>query len=155
MPESTAGSLQFLLGSFTGEEQMHASAWAPAGPATSRSAATAEVDDTLVVQRYLQHRQGHPPFAIHAVWTTDAATGEILYWGFDSAGFAPDPPARGTWLGGELVLDRTTPRGSSRLVVAPTADGWSWSKAFHAPGETEWTPVQQAMFRPAPATSEK
>ncbi len=154
MGRSTVETLGFLLGAFVGTEQMHASQWAPAGPAGSMSKAWAEVDDTLVVQSYTQQREGHPPFAMHAVWMTDPATGDVLYWGFDSAGLRPDPPASGSWVGRELVLDRTTERGSSRLTVAATPDGWRWSKTFRAPGGDVWTPVQDAVFRPAPAAGQ-
>ncbi len=149
MVRTTAETLEFLLGSFVGAEHMYPSTWAPAGEAESTSDASAEVGGSVVVQRYRQRRDGDESFALHAVWSTDPESGEILHWGFDSAGFPPDPPARGSWQGSDLVLDRSTARGSSRLVVTRDADGWSWAKAFRAVGATAWTPVQRASFHPA------
>lgn len=148
MPIPTARSLQFLLGAFAGQEYMYASAWAHAGAATSTIEGVSELGGSVVLQRYLQVRDGTPSFALLAVWMTDPATGEILYYGFDSAGFPSDPPARGTWDGRTAVLDRSTARGSSRLTVTSEDGGWTWAKSFRAPGTEEWTPVQEAVFRP-------
>lgn len=145
---TTATGLSFMIGRYGGAETMHASAWAPAGEATSTISGEVELDGSLVVQRYTQYRDGAQSFASLGVWMTDPATGEYLYYAYDSAGFAADPPARGTWRKEELVLDRDTPRGSSRLVVRAAGDGWSWSKLFRAPGSDEWAPVQDATFTP-------
>lgn len=156
MTPSTATALPFLLGSFDGQEHMYASTWADAGPATSTIEGRAELGGSVVVQRYLQVRDGTPSFALLAVWMTDPATGEVLYYGFDSAGFPADPPARGTWQDTAMVLDRATPRGRSRLTVTAGEDGgWAWVKSFQAPGTEEWIPVQDAEFRPrtTPASS--
>jgi hypothetical protein len=149
MSDPIARRLAFLLGSFTGSEHMHASAWAPAGPATSSVEGTAELDGTLVVQRYRQWRDGTTSFELVAVWMVDPHSDEILYYGFDTAGFPADPPARGTWQDSGLVLERTTARGSSRLTVSPTSTGWSWTKEFRAPDASAWGPVQDAVFVPA------
>ena len=42
---------------------------------------------------------------------------------------------------GQLVLGRTTERGSARTTFSPTPDGYRWSKEFRAPGSGEWSPV--------------
>ena len=146
---TTAHALPFLIGRYVGVETMYASAWAPAGSATSTINGEVELDGSLVVQRYTQYRDGARSFASLGVWMTDPATGECLYYAYDSAGFPADPPARGTWREEELVLDRDTPRGSSRLTVRRTGDGWSWSRAYRVPGAAEWQPVQDALFSPA------
>ncbi|MBO1765513.1 MULTISPECIES: hypothetical protein [unclassified Allobranchiibius] len=146
---TTARGLPFLVGRYDGAETMHASAWAPAGTATSTISGEVELDGSIIVQRYTQYRDGAESFASLGVWMTDPATGEYLYYAYDSAGFPADPPARGTWREGELVLDRDTPRGSSRLVICRVGDGWSWSKTYRVPGASEWQPVQDALFSPA------
>ena len=146
---TTSGDLSFLIGRYVGAESMYASTWAPAGRATSTITGAAELGGSLVVQRYTQYRDDTMSFASVGVWMTDPATGEFLYYAFDSAGFPAEPPARGGWQNGDVVLERTTARGSSRLVVRSTADGWSWSKAFRAPGARDWSPMQDATFSPA------
>ncbi len=150
MRATAVEQLTFLLGSFAGSDQVHPSVWAPGGPATSTATASAELDGDVVVQRYTQRRAGLPSFEIVAIWMVDTDTDDVLFYGFDTAGFAPDPPARGTWHGADLVLDRTTARGSSRLVVRPSAPGWAWSKHFRAPDAETWTPVFEAIFTPVP-----
>jgi hypothetical protein len=150
MSATIASRLAFLMGSFTGTERMHPSAWAPGGPATSSAEASAELDGNLVVQRYVQLRDGSVSFELVAIWMCDPSSGDVLYYGFDSAGFPADPPARGSWDDAQLVLERTTPRGSSRLTVEPTGHGWSWSKEFRGPDAVTWTPVQDAVFTPDP-----
>ncbi len=153
MSDSTAHRLAFLMGSFAGSEHMHPSDWAPGGSTTSTSETTAEVGGSLVVQRYRQLRDGSPSFELVVVWMVDPATDELLYYGFDTAGFPADPPARGTWQEAGLVLERTTPRGSSRLTVSPTPTGWSWSREFRRPDGDTWTPVLDATFVPLRAGS--
>jgi hypothetical protein len=149
MSDPIARRLAFLIGSFAGTEHMHPSAWAPGGPATSSISATSELDGTLVVQRYVQVRDGSTSFELVAVWMVDPSSDEVLYYGFDTAGFPADPPARGTWQESGLVLERTTSRGSSRLTVSPTSTGWSWAKEFRGPDATTWSPVQSATFVPS------
>ncbi|BDZ44791.1 hypothetical protein [Naasia aerilata] len=117
---------------------MHETRWAPGGIATETSDATLGLDGLIVVQAQTQERNGGVAFAAHNVFTTDPATGEIVLYSFDSAGFLPDPPARGTWRDGELVLVRTTDRGQSRTIYRPRGDGCSWSKAFRPSDGDEW-----------------
>lgn len=148
MPDPIVRRLAFLMGSFAGSEQMHPSAWAPGGSATSSIEATSELDGHLVVQRYLQRRDGSISFQLVAAWMVDPSSDEILYYGFDTAGFPADPPARGTWRDADLMLERTTLRGSSRLTVRPTPTGWSWRKEFRGKDAETWSPVQDATFVP-------
>ncbi|SER06888.1 hypothetical protein [Microlunatus flavus] len=151
MPTSTADRLAFLLGSFTGVERMHPSVWASGGTAASTVKAVPEVGGELVVQRYTQWRDAAVSFELVVVWMVDPATDEVLYYGFDTAGFPADPPARGTWQPSGLVLERTTTRGSSRLTVRPTSTGWTWSRDFRRPDGQTWESVLDATFVAIPA----
>jgi hypothetical protein len=74
----------------------------------------------------------------------------VLLYAFDSAGYPPEPAARGSWHGDELVLERTTERGSARTTFTATADGYRWSKVFRAPGADEWSPVVAGELRRTP-----
>lgn len=146
--------LGFLLGTFEGIERMHASAWAPGGPAASVVVGRSEMNGDIVVQSYEQRRNGAASFRMFIVWMIHPDTGEVLHYGFDSAGFPADPPARGSWSGDKLTLVRVTPRGHSRLVVNEEPDGWAWSKSFRVRPEDDWSPVFDARFR-IPGTADE
>lgn len=132
-------ALDFLVGSFAGTERVHATQWGPARDVTAQASAEPRAGGTVLVGHHDQ--LGDPSFAAINVFMADPATGEILLYSFDSYGFPPDPPARGTWEGEELVLDRVTGRGASRTVYAPTSDGYRWSKSFAATAGGPYQPV--------------
>jgi hypothetical protein len=91
MSDTTIRQLSFLLGAFSGSDQMHPSEWAPGGAAVSVIEASTDLGGDLIVQRYAQLRDGSTSFEALAIRMSDPATSEVLYYGFDSAGFPPDP----------------------------------------------------------------
>jgi hypothetical protein len=133
--------LEFLVGELSGPEEVSTTPWAEGGPATGRVRGEHELDGGAIVQRQVQERDGAVAFRALNVFTVDPATDEVLLYSFDSVGYPPEPAARGTWHDGELVLDRTTERGSARTTFTPTDDGYRWSKSFRAPGSEVWSPV--------------
>jgi hypothetical protein len=118
-----------------------ATPWARGGAAEARARGERALDGGVLVQHHVQERDGAVAFRILNVFTADPATGEVLLYAFDSVGYPPEPAARGTWHGDELVLERATERGSARTTFAATADGYRWSKAFRAPDADAWSPV--------------
>src|SRR2546428_461391 len=116
--------LAVLAGEFAGTEELAATSWSPAGTATAQVRARRDLGGFTLIQDYTQRRDAHVSFTAHTVFTVDPATGETLYYGFDSYGFPPDAPARGGWEGDVLTLTKTTARGMARHVLAPTADGY-------------------------------
>jgi len=136
--------MSFLVGTASGPETVAASTWSPAKRGRSTVTAAAELDDGVLVQRVADEFDDGSHFAGLNVFTLDPETAEILCYGFDTYGFPPDPPARGSWQDGELVLERTTPRGSARIVFAPTATGYTWRKDFRPGDAHEWQPVATA-----------
>ena len=139
--------LEFLLGELSGPEEVSSTPWAEGGPAIGRVSGERGLDGGVLVQHQVQERDGAPAFRSLNVFMADPATGEVLLYSFDSVGYPPEPPARGTWNGEELVLERTTERGSARTTFTPTADGYRWSKSFRAPGAGEWAPVVRGELR--------
>jgi hypothetical protein len=131
--------LAFLVGSLRGPEQMHATQWAPGGPAEGRVRGEVAVDGLVLVQHQVQERAGAPVFRAVNVFMADPA-GRVLLYPFDSAGHPPEVPAVGTWHGDDLVFERSSPRGSARTTYTPAADGYAWSKRFRPPGG-EWAPM--------------
>jgi hypothetical protein len=132
---------------------MHATPWAPAGAATARSEGRVEAGGTALLLRYAQERDGAVSFEALNVFTADPQSADVLLYSFDSAGYPPDPPARGRWDGDELVLIRETARGSARTVYAPVPGGYRWRKDFRAPGEADWSPLVDGVLLCRRATS--
>jgi hypothetical protein len=134
-----ADQLAFLVGSLHGPEQMHATQWAPAGTAHGRVRGELDVDGLVLVQHQVQERAGDAVFRAVNVFMADPA-GRVLLYPFDSVGHPPEVPAVGSWDGGDLVFERSTPRGSARTTYTPTADGYTWSKQFRPP-DGPWQPM--------------
>jgi hypothetical protein len=139
--------LEFLVGELSGQEEVAPGPWAPGGPAAARARGERALTDGVLVQHHVQERDGVAAFRTLNVFTTDPATGEVLLYAFDSVGYPPEPAARGGWCGDELVLERTTERGSARTTYAATPDGFRWSKSFRAPGAQAWSPVVAGELR--------
>jgi len=108
--------LQALVGAWRGEEEVSETQWADAGIAEAEVLAEAEFGGLFVVQRYRQKREGTVSFAAHSVFGFDQPTGVWTMYQFDSMGFVPAAPATGVWHGDELVLERSSPRGSARVT---------------------------------------
>jgi hypothetical protein len=106
-----------ILGNWTGVEQQAASPWAPATTTRAMIVFKLDVVDQVVVQDYRQVRADQAEFSGHGVFMIDrtavtflAQQEPVLWWFFDSAGYPPQP-AHGGWHGGELILEKITPRG--------------------------------------------
>lgn len=115
-------ALAAFLGDWTGEEDLAASPWAPATTATATLAFRRALAGVAVVQDYRQRRADGGEFLGHGVFTADPATGETLWYLFDSSGHPPETPARGTWDGDTLTLFKHTARGTARHRLTVTGD---------------------------------
>jgi hypothetical protein len=102
-----------LLGNWTGIEEQAASPWAPASQARAMMVFKLDVQGRVVVQDYRQVRADGAEFSGHGVFLLEPGTDEVRWWFFDSYGEPPEP-ATGRWLAGQLVIDKTTPRGTAR-----------------------------------------
>ena len=121
-----------LLGNWTGIEQQAASPWAPATAARAMIVFKLDVGDQVVVQDYRQVRADYEEFSGHGVFMIDnadvvspARPTPILWWFFDSYGYPPQP-ARGGWQNGELIMQKTTPRGAAEHRLAVVDDQLSY-----------------------------
>lgn len=141
-------SLAFLLGQHSGEEQVHETQWTAAGTATASTVAWISAGGHAIVQEYTQtSAAGVVSFAMLSVFMTDPQTDEILLYGFDSAGYPPEP-ARGRYVNDTVVLSRTTPRGESRVtIVSETGNTWSQHREFR-PVDGQWQPLLTGRMHP-------
>jgi hypothetical protein len=133
--------LEFLIGEMSGVERVSGSSWTEAYTAHAVVVGTGLFDQATVQQRQEQRRDGNLVFEALNIFQVSPDTGDTLLFSFDSFGFPPEPPARGGWTDGTLVLDRATARGASRTTFTPTVSGYVWAKHFRSPGSDEWTEV--------------
>jgi hypothetical protein len=135
-----------LAGTFAGTDEIHASIWSPGGTARADIRGEWEVGGAVLVQRW-QDTRPEDVFELINVFMEDPATGEVLLYAYDSLGYPPDPPARGSWDGDHLVLWRSTERGESRVEFSPTPDGFRWSKRYRRSRTDAWQPVIDGEMR--------
>jgi len=140
--------LQALVGAWCGEEDVAATQWTDAGAATSEIQAEAEFGGLFVVQRYRQRRDGTVSFGSHNVFGFDQQNKAVTMHQFDSMGFVPMSPAAGTWSGNELVLERSSPRGSARLIYNfGGSDAYRMKVQFRPAGSDAWQDMVSGLYR--------
>jgi hypothetical protein len=140
--------LQALVGSWRGEEEMAATQWAPAGPATAEVETVAEFGGLFVTQSYRQMRDGGESFAARNVFGFDQADGLTKMFAFDSMGFFPASPASGSWDGDTLALERSSPRGAARVTyVIDGPDSYRTRLEFKPAGSENWQDMAKGTFR--------
>ena len=144
MDQQLSEELAFLIGTADGPEQVHASPWGPAYVARTEVTGRVQLGGNLLLVTQQQQRPDGTSFEIVNVFMRDPADEALLLYAFDTLGYTPDPPARGRWQGDELIMDRTTPRGTSRTSFKPTTTGFTWSKQFQRPGDDKWQQVVDA-----------
>lgn len=140
--------LQALVGTWRGEEEIAATQWADEGNATSEVTAEAEFGGLFVVQRYRQRRDGTVSFGSHNVFGFDQQNKVVTMHQFDSMGFVPALPATGAWNGAELVLERSSPRGSARVTyVFDGTDAYRMRLHFKLAGGDRWQDMVSGVYR--------
>lgn len=144
-------NLRFLIGDFAGSDTLHASPWTAAGTAAATSSGRQEISAQVLVQRHRDVLSGGTVFEVVNVLTRDPENDDLVLYSFDTAGFLPDPPARGTFVDDELVLYRRTPRGEARTCYAPTREGYRWSKQYRPTPDAPWQDLVTGSLRRRPS----
>jgi hypothetical protein len=107
-----------LAGTWEGTEDLSPSPFGPGGPATGRTVFRAAVDGFYLTGDYEETKGGAVSFRGHSVFGVDGASGEVVWFWFDSMGQPPPAPSRGRWDGDRLVLHATFPQGKGRYTYA-------------------------------------
>jgi hypothetical protein len=140
--------LQALVGAWRGEEEVAETQWADGGAATSDVLAEAQFGGLFVVQRYRQRRDGTVSFGSHSVFGFDQPNSLVTMHQFDSMGFMPASPATGAWNGAELILERSSPRGSARVTyIFDTPDAYRMRLHFKPAGSDSWQDMVSGVYR--------
>ncbi|MGX7875768.1 DUF1579 family protein [Mesorhizobium sp. ORM6] len=140
--------LQALVGAWRGEEEVADTQWADGGTATCEVLAEAQFGGLFVVQRYRQRRDGTISFGSHNVFGFDQQNSVVTMHQFDSMGFVPASPATGRWNGSELVLERSSPRGSARATyIFDDTDAYRMRLQFKPAGSDAWQDMVSGAYK--------
>jgi hypothetical protein len=139
--------LSALAGEWRGEEHVHPSPWNPtAGTASAKSSLRMALDGFVLIGDY-EHARGDSRFLGHAVFTWDAGERKYLMYWFDSMGFPPRSPARGSWTDDGLVLVDDHPMGQTRYTYRLAGpDAYTLKIENSLDGQT-WTPFIEGSYR--------
>ena len=129
-----------LVGDWTGEEELFATAWTAAGVAQGSIAVRPGPDGIHL--DYVESRDGGRLDA-HAVV---AGAG---FWWFDSYGFVPQAPGTATWDGDILVLDRRSDRGRTVMRLRAVDGRLAVELDTAVPAEAELAPLVRGTYERA------
>jgi hypothetical protein len=135
-----------LLGTWTGLEQQEASPWAPAAGARASMVFRLDVDATVVVQDYRQVRTDGAELTAHGVLQALAGTSTVQWWLFDSYG-QPPVVAAGAWTGDELVLEKTTGRGTAQHRFRAAEDRLDYQILLRLGDALGWSPFLTGRYQ--------
>jgi len=135
-----------LAGKWSGDEEPFPSPWGEGGRAYGRCELHQDVDGMALLQDYAEEKDGQVVFRGHGVFIIDPATGDVLWWWFDSMGFPPDPPARGRWDGDRLLFEKNTPRGDSRYEFHLGDDHYLFRIENRFPGQKDFAVFMQGRY---------
>jgi len=138
--------LRAFAGEWEGAEQLFPSAWGPGGVARGRMSFREDLSGFALIQDYVEEKDSRVTFRGHGVFTIDPVSKEVLWYWFDSMGFPPEAPARGTFEGDVLTLTRESPRGASRYVYRITKDQCEFSIANKLTGEPDFKPFMSGTY---------
>ena len=143
-PEHEA--LAALVGDWCGTEDLAAAPWAPAATASATCSYRLALDGFTVLEDYVQTREDGSRMLGHHVFTVDPATGETLWYGFDSYGFPPGGPARGGWHEGTLHLKKHTERGVAAHRITPDGDVLTHEIDVRLGTDSDFRPFLRARY---------
>lgn len=130
--------LEAFHGRWTGEEEVFATAWTPAGRARADLMLSSGPGDALIVDYSETRTDGS--MTGHGIVLGDG------WWWFDSYGFAPTAPGKAAWIDGELVLERSSERGRNVMVLASDGERLTM-RLSAASGDGELQPLVAGVYR--------
>jgi hypothetical protein len=139
--------LAALAGEWTGEERVHPSPWDPTGgTATAKSTMRVGLEGFVIIGDY-EHTRDQSRFLGHAVFTWDAAERKYLMYWFDSMGFPPRGPAKGSWTDEGLVLVDQHPMGQTRYTYRLDGRSRYTLRIENSLDGQKWTPFIDGAYK--------
>jgi hypothetical protein len=146
-PGAEHARLMRFAGKWRGDEELSASPWGPGGPARGHCDMREAVDGMALIQDYSEEKDGETLFRGHGVFIIDPASGDVIWWWFDSMGFPPDPPARGSWNDDRLLFEKNTPRGEARYEFRFGGDHYDFRIENRFPGQKDFAEFMRGHYR--------
>lgn len=148
-PQPTALHQQLakLAGHWQGEETMYPPDQPSGVQVTSVVQSRIELDGWFLFMGYAQLQDGAASYTAHGVMGCDDDGKQVtLHW-FDSQGWNPSDPFRGTWDGETLQLSCQNVNGHDRLTYELQGDDAYFTRVENsADGET-WKTLVEGAFR--------
>ncbi|WP_424628693.1 DUF1579 family protein [Bradyrhizobium sp. SYSU BS000235] len=141
--------LAALSGRFVGSDDVAPTQWGPGRTADAELSGAMTLGGFWLALDHTQHRDGETIFEAHARLTWDAEAAQYVMAWFDGFGFVPPSLARGDWVGSDLVLIRTSPRGMARHIFSPTEDSLATQVENSFDGGATWSMVMTGRYRRA------
>jgi hypothetical protein len=139
--------LSLLSGNWSGTETIAASKWGPAGTAIATISGRLDLNQRALIQDYSAERDGKRWLSAHAVFLFDESVSAYSLFWFDSLGFTPTQPARGSWDGEALSFVRVSPRGQTRHVYTfPSHEHYRLRLDSSFDDGTTWNLVMQGAY---------
>jgi hypothetical protein len=135
-----------LAGEWEGTEEVATTPWGPGGPAFGAMVFRSDLDGFSLIQDYVQRKGDRTSFRGHGVFMIDPESQDVLWYWFDSMGFPPGPPARGSFQGQALTLTRVTERGASRYVYEIADNELAFSIENRFPQDPDFKPFVRARY---------
>ena len=135
-----------FVGDWEGDEEVFPSPWGPGGRARGRWTFRLGAAGFGLIQDFSEVREGGVRFDAHGVLTVDPEAGDYVWFWFDSYGFPPLNPARGTWQASVLALEKSTPRGIGRSVFELNDGAFRYRVESKLNGETRFAPVMAGTY---------
>ncbi|NMN70922.1 hypothetical protein AF71_00027350 [Rhizobium sp. 57MFTsu3.2] len=114
--------LELFLGRWEGRGTIHSNPWGGAGPTQTAWWFHWDEPRLFLLCDCREERSDGSVFSAHGVLGIDPVMRDPLWWIFDSYGYPPMDPARGSWDEQTLHLVKTTARGTGRTSFSRRKD---------------------------------
>jgi hypothetical protein len=103
-----------------------------------------------VTHGYRQTEADGTRYEGHGVFTVDPGHPDTLYYHVNSMGLPPERPARASWQGGTLTLERRSERGTARHTFRVEEGVLTHTAGFRLGRASEFTPFMTTVCRRVP-----
>ena len=154
LPGSAPEALEAFLGQWSGTTQWEATAWGPARTAAAEVVFARAAAGLAVTMSYRHTESDGSRTDGIGAFTMDPDHPDTLWYHVNSMGLPPEAPARASWQGGTLTIERRSDRGTARHTLTVT-DGLLTHAAGLRLGHTSgfipfMTTVCRRVASPAP-----
>jgi hypothetical protein len=147
LPGSACEALETFLGRWTGTTHWEATAWGPARSAQSEIIFSPAAAGLAVTQRYRHTEEDGSQSESHGVFTMDPGHPDSLRYHVNSMGLPPEAPARASWEGATLTVERRSDRGTARHTFNVDAGVLTHAAGLRLGKASEFMPFMTTVCR--------